>query len=186
MRQKNSEVRREVDAEEQARCEAEGSRVQGELDSGERFELEVQEKKHELKERGWLCTKSEDLSYAHRAMHILKVRHIIYGHDHGRQRSALDHNNIKRKHHKERSKVIHDSNNKRRKLQHLCPHSIGSELKDISPIENTVTLHVTQSAGQVHNNPILIPDDLGYISDNSVLGSPRANYATKSVKQTIK
>ena len=42
-------VRREVDAEEQAICEVEGTKVQGELDSRERYELEVPERKHELK-----------------------------------------------------------------------------------------------------------------------------------------
>ena len=46
----NTELQREVDAEEQAMCEAEGTRVRVELDSGERYELEVPERKHELKE----------------------------------------------------------------------------------------------------------------------------------------
>ena len=41
---------REVDAEEQAMYEAEGTRIRSELDSGERYELEVPEKKHEMKE----------------------------------------------------------------------------------------------------------------------------------------
>ena len=111
-------------------------------------------------------------------------RPITYSHEHVHQQSALDPMNTKRKHHKERSKKVCDNSKERQKLQHHCHRRASSHLKDTTLVANTVISRTTQWIGQSQENPIFVPDNQGYTSEDSILGSRITDYATNSVKQT--